>query len=236
MVDALCDGRSVLAVVAHGCIGILLGTLFHVSPRVRGSPCAQIGALSVMLFSFAGTLKLGLDDPGSVGRPLAVDVSFQGFIFLAASLCYLPVVLYLVLARWSVLIEYLTVPCRERERRERALSPRQEWMLVQEKLSVLAQDPLDWARREELAEVYLRLGFVDSAVSELRKAVECLERGHAQARLMYKAARLLVDQKTDITSTLPLLRRLVRLYPKSSFAGYARQVLNRHEAPRVAER
>jgi tetratricopeptide (TPR) repeat protein len=84
--------------------------------------------------------------------------------------------------------------------------------------------------RERLGDLYLRMGFFDSAVYEYQKAAEWVERGYAHGHLLYKAAWVLVERKKKTEAALILLRRIIRLYPKSYFAAYARRVLNHFEA------
>jgi hypothetical protein len=52
--------------------------------------------------------------------------------------------------------------------------------------------------------------------------------------LLYKAAYVIVEKKKDTQGAVILLRQIVRLYPKSFFAAYARRVLNHYEAYSLA--
>jgi tetratricopeptide (TPR) repeat protein len=116
------------------------------------------------------------------------------------------------------------------ETAEKELTPVEEWKLVEEHLRHLAEKPLNARRREALADSYLRLGVLDSAISEYRKAADSLDSGPEQARLMYRAIYICVERRMSVKNALPLLRRLVRLYPRSYYAAYARRILNRYEA------
>ena len=118
----------------------------------------------------------------------------------------------------------------EEEQEPRELSAAEEWRVVESCLRTLATRPLDSRARECLAGAYRRLGAVDAAIGEYRKAADCSERGYAQARLLYKAAWLQVELQQDAARALQSLRRLVRLYPRSYFASYARRVINRNDA------
>jgi tetratricopeptide (TPR) repeat protein len=101
-------------------------------------------------------------------------------------------------------------------------------------MEALGKNPIHPFHRRELAETYLRLGMTTSALSEFQKAASCLEQGYEHAYLLFKTAHLMVDEIGDIPSALPTLRRIVRLYPKSYFAAYARRIINHHEAHQKA--
>ncbi|MEC7922999.1 MAG: hypothetical protein VX496_06325, partial [Planctomycetota bacterium] len=49
-------------------------------------------------------------------------------------------------------------------------------------------------------------------------------------RLMYRAVYICVERRMSVKNALPLLRRMIRLYPRSYYAAYARRILNRYEA------
>ena len=47
---------------------------------------------------------------------------------------------------------------------------------------------------------------------------------------MYRAVYICVARRMSVKNALPLLRRMVRLYPRSYYAAYARRILTRYEA------
>ena len=104
------------------------------------------------------------------------------------------------------------------------------WERIQNHMEALADDPTNVAAHERLGDIYASMGLHESAVYEYRKAAEWVGRGYAQGHMLYKAAHILVEKKRDIPAALILLRRIVRLYPKSYFASYARRVINHYEA------
>ena len=84
--------------------------------------------------------------------------------------------------------------------------------------------------RLRLAKIYSHLGYYTSSAYEYSKAAEWLPNGYAHSQVLYKAAYILVEKKGDATRAMTILRRIVRLYPKSYFASYARRIINRYEA------
>jgi tetratricopeptide (TPR) repeat protein len=164
-------------------------------------------------------------------------LGFQGFLFLASALCHIPVWVYIALFQSNRLLgTFFPTFTGSSFAREPAgeLSPVKEWKRVEELLQGLANNPLDARRREALADSYLRLGTLDSAISEYRKAADSLDSGPEQARLLYRAAYVCVEKRMSVKKALPLLRRLVRLYPRSYYAAYSRRILNRYEAYEAA--
>ena len=156
-------------------------------------------------------------------------LSFQGLLFMAASFCHAPVWIYIALFHGSRLVtSFSRGPAGSAPEKER--SREAEWKLVEECLGDLAGNPLDACRREQLADSYLRLGAIDSAISEYRNAADSLDTGPEQARLMYRASYICVERRLSVKNAVPLLRRMVRLYPRSYYAAYARRILNRYEA------
>ena len=97
-------------------------------------------------------------------------------------------------------------------------------------MEALASEPSNAGMHERLGDIYASMGFYESAVYEYRKAADWLGRGYSQGHMLYKAAHLLVEKRRDIPAAILLLRRIVRLYPKSYFASYARRIINHYEA------
>jgi tetratricopeptide (TPR) repeat protein len=224
----------VFAASAHALLGLTLGLAYRTFAPLRDQPWVHLATVFV---SFAAALVVLAGSDLELARTSHIySLGVQGFLFLAASLCHLPVLVYIALHHWHRLLEHLTSPGDRRLPRRQQLNARAAWKLVQLHLEALAKNPLSTHHRQQLAEVYLRLGFLDSAIGEYRKAVECMERGYAQAQILFKLTRLLVERKQDIPTAMPVLRRIVRLYPRSYFAAYARRVVNHYEAHQALDR
>src|SRR5262249_40369313 len=159
------------------------------------------------------------------------------FLFLGASFCYVPVVVYLLLHYWQLLLDRITSPgsrrrspehCGSRYTSRASKDPEEnqaeKWERIQAQMELLSADPTNVAAHERLGDIYVSMGFHESALYEYKKAADWLGRGYAQSHMLYKAAHILVEKKKDIPAALILLRRIVRLYPKSCFASYARRV------------
>ena len=222
----------VIACSVYAVLGICTAWVFRSSRTIREHPWCQFSALLMSFLAAIPALVVS-------SRELYMEfhLGFQGFLFLASALCHVPVWIYIAVFHSGRLAgiffpaftgsRLAGVPSGE-------LSPMKEWKLVEEHLRQLANNPLDARRRESLADSYLRLGTLDSAISEYRKAADSLDSGPEQARLLYRAAYVCVERRMSVKKALPLLRRLVRLYPRSYYAAYARRILNRYEAYEAA--
>ena len=214
----------VIACSVYAAAGFCIASAFLCSRTLRRSTWAQVSSLLLSFVAAMPALAVS-----AVENYPEFHLSFQGLLFLAASLCHAPVWIYIALFHGGRLVEsfargrVVRAPGKE-------LSSVEEWKLVEECLGDLAKDPLDARKREQLADSYLRLGALDSAISEYRKAADSLDSGPEQARLMYRAIYICVERRMSVKNALPLLRRLVRLYPRSYYAAYARRILNRYEA------
>ena len=214
----------VIACSVYAVAGICIAVVFRSSRTLRENSWCQAAAL---LLSFAMALPaLVVSAKESFAE---LHLGLQGFLFLAASLCHAPVWIYIVLFHSGRLVASFN-KTRMVESAEKELTPVEEWRLVEEHLRHLGGNPLNARRREALADSYLRLGALDSAISEYRKAADSLDSGPEQARLMYRAIYICVERRMSVKNALPLLRRLVRIYPRSYYAAYARRILNRYEA------
>lgn len=230
------DPLFLLSTAIFALLGLLLGLFLWHHPRIRENGWVQASAAAGV--SAAAALVLSLSAPCS-SQISAHRAGAEAFIFFAASLPYLPLLVYIGVFQFGRLIEHVTSPGRADDpRRKRTPSLKEEWNEIQVHLEALSRHPIDPHHRRRLAECYLRLGLIDSAIAELRKAISCTDRGYDHAYVIFKAAHLIADGKQDVPGALPLLRRLVRLYPKSYFAAYARRIINQHEAhhPRGPER
>ena len=79
-------------------------------------------------------------------------------------------------------------------------------------------------------ELHLRLGDYQSALYQGYVLVDLLPAGPTQALLLYRISRVLVERLGNLAGAQPHLRRLIRLYPKTFFASYARRLVNHYEA------
>ncbi|HLU48353.1 MAG TPA: hypothetical protein VK116_09725 [Planctomycetota bacterium] len=223
--------------IAYAALGAAVGLLFYRSRSLRCDGRVQAIALAATIGGGAATIASR--DPhlwdamlgsSSATATWAQTPAAQSYFLLCAAMFHVPVVVYVLLAAWSRLLERVTNPTRRQRKRLRPESESHERHRIEELRRALATNPIDPSIRRELAESYLRLGLFDSAIGELRRTAECVDRGYEQADLLYKAARILVDTKNDVRGALPILRRIVRLYPRSYFAAYARRVMNHYDA------
>ena len=165
-----------------------------------------------------------------------MHVGTQFFLFLTAGLCFVPPLVYIALHYWNILLEKLLSPGVREDAPQTTETRREQIAKVREYLQQLSKEPSNAAVRERLGDVYLRMGFLDSAVYEYRKAAAWLPRGYGHSKILYKSAFVLAQKKGDVPKAVPILRRLERLYPKSYFASYARRVVNGYEAERAARK
>ncbi len=214
----------VIACSVYAAAGFCTASVFLCSKTLRSSLWAQLGALLLSFVSAIPAVAVS-----AMEYYPEFHLSFQGLLFMAATFCHAPVWIYIALFHSSRLVtSFSRGPAGSRP--EKDLSRAEEWKLVEECLADLAGNPLDACRREQLADSYLRLGAIDSAISEYRKAADSLDTGPEQARLMYRASYICVERRLSVKNAVPLLRRMVRLYPRSYYAAYARRILNRYEA------
>ena len=214
----------VIACSVYAAAGFCTASAFLCSKTLRSNSWAQAGALLLSFVSAIPAVAVS-----AMEYYPEFHLSFQGLLFMAASFCHAPVWIYIALFHGSRLVtSFSRGPAGSAPEKER--SREAEWKLVEECLGDLAGNPLDACRREQLADSYLRLGAIDSAISEYRKAADSLDTGPEQARLMYRASYICVERRLSVKNAVPLLRRMVRLYPRSYYAAYARRILNRYEA------
>ncbi len=214
----------VIACSVYAAAGFCTASVFLCSKTLRSNSWAQAGALLLSFVSAIPAVAVS-----AMEYYPEFHLSFQGLLFMAASFCHAPVWIYIALFHGSRLVtSFSRGPAGSAPEKERSRVA--EWKLVEECLADLAGNPLDACRREQLADSYLRLGAIDSAISEYRKAADSLDTGPEQARLMYRASYICVERRLSVKNAVPLLRRMVRLYPRSYYAAYARRILNRYEA------
>ena len=217
---------SVLATIAYGMLGLVLSALYGFCPRLRRERLFHLVTAAVVVVA---TQIVILATQPRIDTP--ADMIRSGVYFLlmlTASLCYVPVAVHLALHYGEWFLERILSPARRDEsRRSRPLTEVEEIKRCQEILTEF-RDRVDV--RERLADLYTRQGFFDSAVYEYRRASDWVARGYRHAYILYKAGFILVEKRGDLERAAPILRRIVRLYPKSYFASYARRVLNHLEA------
>jgi tetratricopeptide (TPR) repeat protein len=211
----------------HALLGCALGAIYYLSPQAREARIAHLLTMLAIVFGTGLALVAARADSG---RLSAFDAGVQFFLFLGACLCHAPVAIFILLYCGEELLEAMTSPGSRKGPPRPPQGVREEWRRIRAHLETLAIDPTDVAAHERLGDIYGRMGHFDAAVYQYLKAAEWLVRGHTQAQVLYKAARIIVERKKDTRGALILLRRIVRLYPKSCFAGYARTILNHHEA------
>ncbi len=217
-----------LVAIAYALVGGSLSTFYIYCERLRKEPPIHI--LTVVLTFFATlltVLALSFDVYNDV---LSVSVRF--FAFLIAALFYVPCFVFLGLHYSGLVLDRILIPGRRGARPAAPQTPKEWWDLLRGTLERLSEEPNNVRLRLRLAGIYRRLGYYDSAAYEYSKASEWIGGGYAHAHVLYKAAYTLAEQKHDLARALPILRRIVRLYPKSYFASYARRVISRYDAHR----
>lgn len=219
----------VAAAMAYGLLGIALSLSYYLSPRLRESAAFHILTVGVFLIaSVVATVGTKVE----FDRLRAFHFGAQFFIFLGASLCYLPAALYLALYYLEMFLERIMLPASRQETSRRPQTQAEQWDLIQSCLERLTRDPTDSAVRHRLADLYAHLGFAESAAYEYQKTAKWLDRGYAHSLVLYKAARILVESGKGPSRAVIILRRIIRLYPRSCFAAYARRILSHYEAHR----
>ncbi len=218
--------------VIHGLAGIALGFVYAYRERIRTDPVVH--ALTAAFVFVVTTLAVIAARPPAgeaVGGAAGIfDSSVAFFAFLGSSLCYVPTAVFIGVHYWGVILERILAPGSRSLGPERPASSKEWWDLLRVTCEGLRTKPNDVRLRLRLARVYYELGYFDSASFEYSKAAEWIPRGYAHSQVLYKAAYILAERKKDVRRAIPILRRIVRLYPKSYFAAYARRVINRFEA------
>ena len=218
-----------LVTASYALLGLALSALYYFSSKARDEPVVHLVTFPLICIATGLAVVSTSVELGTSGY---YRRGIQGYTLLGASLCHVPVIVFLVLHYWETIIDRVTSAPRGPGKGKAPLprGEKQTWLAIKARLEVLASKPGDVRAREELGDLYASLGHHESASFEYQKAADWLDRGYAQSHLLYKAAHLLVEKKGDAGSAVILLRRIIRLYPKSCFAAYARRILNRHEA------
>ncbi len=222
----------------YAVLGLGMALAYRLGPNFRQSSWVHLATVAISALGLLPALAVALADEGTlIGRTFGeYHRSARGLLFLAAGFCHMPVWIYIGVFHAGRWIEHLHTRTADGGPETPKKTRRQEWEAARTHLEALAKNPLDARRREALAESYISLGSIEGAIREYRKAIECVDRGYDQSRLMYKAIRLVVEKQGGTEEALPLIRRLIRLYPKSYFSAYARRVLNQYETHRVDPR
>jgi len=215
-----------LVVTAYALLGVGLCVAYYFSARLREEPFFHVFTVSV-IFLAGLVAALGVAATGEVG---AFHRLGQFLIFVAATLSHLPVIVYLVLHYWELLLERITSPGSRAGPPRAPQTAREQWEQVRHHLETLSVEPTNVQAHDRLGDLYTKLGFLDAAVYQYLKAAEWIDRGYAHGHVLYKAARVIVEKRGDIQAALGLLRRIVRIYPRSYFSAYARRIINHHEA------
>lgn len=221
----------VLVAGIYGLLGACLSAAYYFAPRLRTEPLFHLLTAIVLLLAGLVAVLVSSIDFESLA---AYHKGAQFFLFFGASLLYVPVIVYLLLHYWDLLLERITSPGSSKEPPQGPLTQKEEWQRIQSCLEVLALDPTSASAHERLGDLYSSMGFLDSAVYQYHKAADWLDTGYAQSHVLYKAARIQVERKKDIAAALVVLRRIVRVYPRSFFASYSRRVINHYEAHNAA--
>ena len=219
-----------LVAMAYALVGAALGAVYCSAGRLREEPGFHLVTLFVILLA-AQVAVLGSTNPSQ--ERIEFEFMHAGtrfFVFVGASLLYVPTIVFLILHYWELLVDRILHPGSRKAPPRGPRTEREYWEQIQIHLETLTADPTNPLAHERLGDLYANMGFLDSAVFEYRKAAEWCHRGYAQGNLLYKAAHVLVEKKKDVPAALGLLRRIVRLYPKSCFAAYSRRIINRYEA------
>ncbi|HZN60701.1 MAG TPA: hypothetical protein VFD71_21685 [Planctomycetota bacterium] len=211
----------------YALVGAVLSVAYYAAPKLRSEPVFHAMTLLVMVLA---CLVVALGATAEFETFGAFHRGLELFLFAGATLLYVPVIVYLMLHYWGLLIECILSPGSRKESQRAPQGRREEWQRIQACLETLAVDPTSAPTHEKLGDLYTGMGFLDSAVYQYQKAANWMETGYGQASVLYKAARVLIEKKSDVRGSLGILRRIVRLYPKSFFAAYARRVINQYEA------
>lgn len=216
--------------MAYGLLGSALCAVYYFSPRLRKEVTFHVlTTLIIVLAALVITLGMTLYLPGSA-EIAAFQLLGLFLLFMGASLPYVAVAIFLILHYWEVVLERITSPGSRKEPPRLPQTQRELWECVKTHLETLAVNPNNVAAHEHLGDLYNKMGFWDTAVYQYLKAADWIDHGYAQSQILYKTARILVEKKKDIPRALCLLRRIIRLYPRSFFAAYARRIINHYEA------
>ena len=233
MLDSFGDpsGALLLPTLLSLINGLGLGFAFACLPRLRRSAAARLTAL-IYISVCLGLYLVHLPDD-------LLTFSTTYWFYLVAVTGYLPLYVYVLSKSAEMLVELLLL----RVRPDREAQLMQRWRrkllkvvrggdrkIVERKLQEVRRRPADAQLHRELVELYLVLDENERAAYHAYALAEILPHGHAHALALYRLAQILVDRQGRLDGAQPYLRRIIRLYPRSFFASYARRLVNKFEA------
>lgn len=212
--------------------GALMTFAYICFERLREDPWLKLGSVAWLLMCLGAYLQQLPDG--------ATNQAVTYWAYMAAFSGSLPVLLYVGAGAVSTVMEQLSLGSRpidplhtQRARWHRKLRRalrRGDLRLLETKLTDVGDRPTDPVLRSQLIDLYLGLGDVENALYHAYALVELLPRGHAHGYALYRLAQILVEQRKRLDAAQPYLRRIIRLYPRSFFASYARRLVNQFEA------
>lgn len=216
-----------LAVFLYALFGATLSAFYLCCERLRREPVLHLVSLfAAFVASVWGASTTLSRNPESIS-----ENGIRFFAFLLGTLFYVPYVVFLGVHYWGIVVDRIMSPGNRSARTLASPRTSREWWgLLHVTITELKEKPHDVRLRLRLAKTYEQLGYFTSAAHEYARVAEWLPNGYAHSHVLYKAGHLLVEKSDDVDRALPILRRVVRLYPKSYFASYARRVINRYEA------
>lgn len=210
--------------------GALVSFAFACFDLMRRDPWLKllsVGYLLLCLAAYAQQLP---------GPSPAIAVTYWAYMFAVSG--SLPVFVYVAAGAVTHAFEQLlrhspgTEPTQRRRwqrRLQRALR-RGDLRLLEQKLAEVGRHPTQPALRSQLIDLYLSVGDHSQAAFHAYALAEMLPRGHAHGFALYRLAQILAEKQRNLPAAQPYLRRIIRLYPRSFFASYARRLVNQYEA------
>ena len=172
-------------------------------------------------------------------QSVPLDVSedrLWGFLpFYASSLFFVPPLIAIINHLISGFLDGLTKAGHRSAKNDgdvlnAVLSGKSGWPEIRRLLNEFSRHPENRQIRSQVAELYLGMAYFDSALAEYRRLAETVPRGYEHAQVLHKIANVLIEKKRQPRLAVATLRQIVRLYPKSYFAAYARRWLNHLDA------
>lgn len=204
--------------------GIILCLLFARSRRLREQRSARLaGALGVV--SGIGLYLL-------VVPPSEMDTVTVGFFSVAGLLGYFLIGSYLGLRATADALETLSTRLPRQRSGSRILRPSRAGYqrLLLERERDLQYRPTDPQLRKEVLEILLELRDYPLARYHAYVLVELLPHGPTHSLALYRLCQILVERMNHLEEAQPHLRRIIRVYPRSFFASYARRLVSQYEA------
>jgi len=204
--------------------GGLLCTFFARTPRLREHRSARLaGTLGVV--SGVGLYLVVLAASGQHGTTTAAWLSISALSGYAVIAGYLAS--RATLDAWRTLTT--RIPGGQRGALLRPSIAGYQRVLA-ERLHELQLRPTDARLRKEVTEILLELGEDQAAAYHAYALAELLPPGPSHGLALYRLCQTLVDRLNRLDQAQPHLRKIIRLYPRSFFASYARRLVNHFEA------